>query len=464
MHLTCGVFGLGVVGGGVVDLVTSYTKNGRAKAVGASIFIKKVCVRDVKKAKQTLIDTGNGDNSSISIVTEYDDILKDDSINCVMELMGGVTNAKDIVFAAIAAGKHVITANKALLANFLSEILLLLSKNPSVKLCFEAAVCGGIPVIHSLCSDYYADSINKVMGIMNGTTNFMLSKMETEGASYAEALSEAQSLGFAEADPTADVEGLDVQAKLSLLAKLCYGRNIDLSTVPTKGISSLTSTDFENMRSMNCTVKLVGCASAFASSSLQEPGSVQIYVSPHAVPLSSPLASVSGAGNIVVISSKNMGESTMTGPGAGRYPTANSVLSDLFRLSCGLATPAFPLDEPLLAVTNDYSGAFYVRVTCVEECDGNGGEGGEGGVGGVGGEGVVGIAQKHISTELRTVAAAAGVTCSSISCNESQANSLYMKTGVTCESNMQAFSKGLSKCKWIAGPPFYMPILPASSA
>ena len=138
--------------------------------------------------------------------------------------MGGITHAKDVVFKAIEKGKHVVTANKALIANYLPELLALLKSNPSVNFSYEAAVCGGIPIIRSLQSDYLSDSITKVMGIMNGTTNFMLCKMEDEGADYSTVLKEAQDLGFAEADPTADVEGHDVQAKIAILVSsfICF--------------------------------------------------------------------------------------------------------------------------------------------------------------------------------------------------------------------------------------------------
>jgi homoserine dehydrogenase len=180
-----------------------------------------------------------------TLVTDYSAILDDDSINCVVEVMGGVTAAKDVVFEAIKRGKHVVTANKALLAQYLPEIQQLLkevgetalhgwltaphaprpialAQNPTVQFAYEAAVCGGIPIINSLQNDFYGDRIRKVRGIMNGTTNFMLSKMESEGAAYEAVLKEAQALGYAEADPTADVEGLDVQAKIALLTKVRY--------------------------------------------------------------------------------------------------------------------------------------------------------------------------------------------------------------------------------------------------
>jgi homoserine dehydrogenase len=243
------------------------------------------------------------------LVTDYEEILGDATINCVVELMGGTTHAKDVVFRAIAAGKHVVTANKALIAAYLPELQQALASNPSVKFLYEAAVCGGIPIIHALHTDFLADKVTKIMGIMNGTTNFMVCKMEDEGWDYGVALKEAQRLGFAEADPTADVEGHDVQAKIALLAKLAFGKTVPWETVPTTGISKITSVDFEYAKTLKSTIKLVGTAVQNVD------GSLAVFVAPNLVPLTSPLASAKGPGNMVVVSSENMGVSTLAGPG-----------------------------------------------------------------------------------------------------------------------------------------------------
>ena len=229
-------------------------------------------------------------------------ILEDDSINCVVELMGGVTTAKEVVFRAIQAGKHVITANKALVAAYLPEIEELLAKHPGVHFGYEAAVCGGIPIINVLHHNYMGDSITKVCGIMNGTTNFMLCKMETEGAAYGDVLKEAQDLGFAEADPTADVEGLDVQAKLALLTKLAFGVQVPLSEVPCEGITQLGKVDFEYASMMKSTIKLLGTAMLSGPNN----DKLSVFVSPVVVPRSSLIAAARGPGNIVQINSKNL--------------------------------------------------------------------------------------------------------------------------------------------------------------
>lgn len=352
IKLNVGIFGGGVVGGGVYELVQKCKASNRFSVIGADIEVSKICVRSLNKKRDFAV------KSSCKLVTDYNEILNDPDINCVVELMGGTTSAKDIVMTAINKGKHVVTANKALIAAYLPEIQAALAANPSATFSYEAAVCGGIPIIHSLQADFFADNIKKVMGIMNGTTNFMLCKMEDEHANYADALKEAQSLGYAEADPTADVEGHDVQAKISLLAKLCFGKTVPWETVPTVGISKISSVDFEYATILKSTIKLVGTATRNAD------GTLAVYVSPVVVPLNSPLASAKGPGNMVVITSENMDISTFAGPGAGRFPTANSVMNDLIRVSQDKAVAPFPLDMPELQLNTDYTASFYVRIKC----------------------------------------------------------------------------------------------------
>jgi len=349
--LRVGLFGGGIVGGGVYELVHKCLLSGRLSALNINLDIVKICVKSLDKPRDFTI------HPNTKLVTDYDDILLDKDINCVVELMGGVTHAKDVVMKAIYAGKHIVTANKALIAAHLPEIQEALAANPLVKFTFEAAVCGGIPIIHTFQTDLLADNIRKVMGIMNGTTNFMLSKMEDEHSEYADVLREAQALGYAEADPTADVEGHDVQAKIALLAKLGFGKTVPWETVPTTGISKVTATDFEYARLLKCTIKLIG------TSQLNDDGSLAVFVSPMIVPLTSPLSSAKGPGNMVLISSENLNVTTFAGPGAGRYATANSVMNDLFRICQGKTADPFPLNSDL-KLDNDYTARFYVRITC----------------------------------------------------------------------------------------------------
>ncbi|CAM9641461.1 unnamed protein product, partial [Ascophyllum nodosum] len=352
--LRIGMFGGGTVGGGVYE-ICEQDKKSFLKGLGCDTEIVKICVRDSAKERDFRLE------SKTEVVTDREAILDDDSINCVVELMGGVTTAKDVVFEAIRRNKHVITANKALVATYLSEIQELLKDHPGVTFGYEAAVCGGIPIITTLQNDYPGDKILKICGIMNGTTNFMLSKMESDGADYGDVLKEAQDLGYAEADPTADVEGFDVQAKIALLTKLAFGATVSSDSVPCKGISQLSSVDFEYARMMRSTIKLLG--TAMLSPDGQK---LSVFVSPVVVPLSHPIASARGAGNIVSVDSKNMGTASFSGPGAGRYPTANSVVNDIVRLGVGKVGAPFPFDKEWKLET-DFTATFYIRITCKDD-------------------------------------------------------------------------------------------------
>ena len=350
-----GMFGCGTVGGGVYNLIQRKQKE--FLNAGLDIKVSKICVRDPKKKRVDL----ELDLNSTTLVASYDDILQDPSITCVLELIGGVTDAKDIVFEAIRQNKDVITANKALVAQFMHPLMSLLSEHPQVRFGYEAAVCGGIPIIHTMQDGHMVDSITKVMGIMNGTTNFMLSKMDREGVAYADVLKEAQDLGFAEANPSADVDGYDVQSKIAILAKLAFGGTILPEQVPTTGITRLTQADFEYAKMMNSTIKLLGVA--------QRQDKVSVYVSPVMVPQDNVMSNVNGATNIVSILSSNLESSAYVGQGAGRYPTANSVLSDVLQLARGLCPVSpFPPENPV-KLESDFSARFYVRIKI---CDGVG--------------------------------------------------------------------------------------------
>ena len=424
IEMRVGIFGGGVVGGGVYEIIQKCMKNGKFPGIGANIEISKICVRSLSKPRDYTV------GSECKFVTDYNDILGDSSIDCIVEVMGGVTHAKDVVFEAIKAGKHVITANKALVATCLPEISSLLDANPKVKFAYEAAVCGGIPIIHALQSDFLGDDITRVCGIMNGTTNFMLCKMEDEGAAYAAVLKEAQDLGFAEADPTADVEGLDVQAKIALLTNLAYGRVVPTETIPTAGISSVASIDFEYAKMLKSTIKLVGCAATDPKTS-----SLAVYVSPMIVPLNSPLASAKGPGNMVLINSYNNTQSILAGPGAGRYPTANSVVNDLLRLSLDQVPKAFPLSNDI-TLDNNYDGEFYVRVNCADRLG--------------------------IIKQVGQAAEGAGVSIHAVLQNpiESYDNFNFVVTTETCKlSEVQAFAQALEGCEFTLASPMVMPLM-----
>jgi len=330
------------------------------------MLIKKIAIKDL--SEKDAWDFSVGDD--VEVVTDFNEILNDGDIDCVVELMGGIGVAKTVVFGAIEKGKHVVTANKALVAAFMPELTALLAEHPEVRFGYEASVAGGIPIIHALQNDYMGDNISQLMGIMNGTTNYMLTKMESEGADYGAVLKEAQDLGYAEADPTADVEGHDVRAKIAILARLVFGRDVPYTGIPCKGISQITSTDFVYAKQLSSTIKLVGTAQR------AEGGKLAVFVAPVVVPLTHPLASCRLATNMVEVSSENQGSTSFVGPGAGRFPTANSVVNDILRVCRGTTGAPFPITagtaggEPkvkrarveMLELEDDYTAKFFVRI------------------------------------------------------------------------------------------------------
>jgi len=350
--LNLGICGAGTVGGGVCEIIAKQQSFFR-KNLGVDLVVKKVCVRDMSKPRDFLAPNG----SPMEYTTNIDDVLNDPDIDCVVELIGGTDKAKDIVFESIKKGKHVVTANKALVAEHLDEIVGLLDTNPKVNFGLEAAVCGGIPIISLMQSSILPDAIQQVTGIMNGTTNFMLSKMEGEGADYAVVLKEAQDLGFAEADPSADVDGYDVRAKVSILAKLAFGTTVELDNVPMTGITRVSSNDFAYAKQMNCTVKLLGVARMVDNR-------LSVFVSPMMVPLDNAVGTTSGATNIVEIRSESLQSSSFVGQGAGRFPTANSVMSDILAVAQGRGLNAPFQRQTKRYIDNNYTARFYIRLQC----------------------------------------------------------------------------------------------------
>lgn len=364
LSLNIGMFGCGTVGGGVFELLHNPVKRQSLQKMGVDALVSKICVRDPSKKRELQ----HLQASQTQFTAKYSDILDDSNINCVVELMGGVDDAKDVVFGAIRAGKHVVTANKALVANFMPEIEQLLKEHPEVSFGYEAAVAGGIPIIHTLQGAYKSDTITEIAGIMNGTTNYMLSKMEAEGVAYDAVLKEAQDLGFAEANPSADVDGFDVQSKIAILAKLGFGGIVKPAEIPTVGISRISSADFEYAKMMDSTIKLLGVAKQLkpADDKTGIPQEVTVYVSPVVVKHSNVIASITGATNLVNVRSENLDSSAYVGPGAGRFPTANSVMNDIIQLARGDA-PLDPFNADLpVTLQPDYEAHFYVRITITD--------------------------------------------------------------------------------------------------
>lgn len=311
--ISIGLLGLGTVGSGVVKIIKNH-QDKLIHQVGCPVVIKKILVQDLHKSRPVEVETQ-------MLTSSADDILLDNDIDVVIEVMGGVEETKDYLIAALRQGKHVVTANKDLMALHGSELLTVASEH-GCDLFYEASVAGGIPILRGLVDGLASDRITQMMGIVNGTTNYILTKMSNEGCSYDEVLKEAQELGFAEADPTSDVEGLDAARKMTILATLGFSMHIDLEDVKVSGISNVTEEDIRYGKQLGYTMKLIGFAH-------REGEKVEVSVAPTFLSDNHPLASVQNEYNAVYVYGEAVGETMFYGPGAGSLPTATAVVSDL---------------------------------------------------------------------------------------------------------------------------------------
>lgn len=351
-----GIFGGGTVGGGIIEILKNKSEH-FTKLTNANVQVRKLCVRDASKERDFEIPEG------CTVVTSYDDIINDDDIDVVVEVMGGTTDAKDVVYNSIKAGKDVVTANKALIAAYLVEIEDLLKEvndareGKKVEFRYEAAVCGGIPIIRSMQSDFVGDEITMISGIINGCTNYMLTAMDQKKQTYEDALSEASKLGYAEADPTLDVGGFDARSKLKILIHLAFGIDVSEDEISTKGITELSKTDFEYAKRLGGTIKLMGVAKKISNNK------IAAFVSPTYVNSDATLAAVSGATNAIEVISDNLQSTSYIGQGAGRFPTANSCINDIISLAKGDKTPLpFNAKNNDMQFVNDYESLFYIRI------------------------------------------------------------------------------------------------------
>jgi len=318
MTVKIALLGFGTVASGVPFLLK---ENGEKinQSAHSEIEVAKVLVKD-ENEKNRLLAAGNDFN----FVTNVDDILSDPDITIVVELMGRIEPAKTFITRALEVGKHVVTANKDLLAVHGAELLEIAQAN-KVALYYEAAVAGGIPILRTLANSLASDKITRVLGVVNGTSNFMMTKMVEEGWSYDDALAEAQRLGFAESDPTNDVDGIDAAYKMVILSQFAFGMKVAFDDVAHKGIRNITPEDVAVAQNLGYVVKLVG--------SIEEtPSGIAAEVTPTFLPKAHPLASVNGVMNAVFVESIGIGESMYYGPGAGQKPTATSVVADIVRI------------------------------------------------------------------------------------------------------------------------------------
>ena len=308
-----GVLGAGTVGGTLITRLVHDRAAITAKT-GLDLRVLRVAVRDLSKPRSFTLEYG-------MITDDLQSVVDDPEIDLVVELMGGRDLAGDLVLAALAAGKPVVTANKELVASRGPE-LIAAAERSGVPLLFEAAVGGGIPIIRPLSETLAGEPIDRVLGIVNGTTNFILTRMADDGADYRDALAEAQELGYAEPDPTADVSGADAAAKAAILASLAFGTWVGLDDVYHEGIEDLSPVDMAFAEEFGYVVKLIGIAERTG-------GGVSARVHPVMIPTAHPLAAIRGATNAIFIEGPSVGELLFAGPGAGGDPTATAVLGDV---------------------------------------------------------------------------------------------------------------------------------------
>lgn len=313
-----GLIGFGNIGAGVVRLLQDNAGIVRQK-VGCGIVLKRIADLDITSDRGVTVD-------GTLLTTDVNQIFNDPDISIVIELVGGYEPAKSFVLQAIEAGKHVVTANKALLALHGDEIYAAAARN-GVEVQFEAAVGGGIPVLSAIKGNLAGNRFNSVFGIMNGTCNYILTRMTQEGADFADVLKSAQELGYAETDPTFDIEGTDTAHKLAVLASLCFGTKIDFNAIHTEGITGISGIDISFAAEFGYRIKLL------AIGKLTDDGQLEVRVHPTMIPLHNPLADVNGVFNAIRLTGDFVGPVLFYGRGAGQNPTASAIVGDLIALS-----------------------------------------------------------------------------------------------------------------------------------
>lgn len=308
-----GLIGLGTVGTGVVRILEGHQED-LQRQVGCPVQIEKILVSDVNKPRHVEVDPAKLTNNP-------DDLLNHPDIDLIVEVMGGTDKAHEYIMKALERGKHVVTANKDLMALHGQDVL----RKAAEKRCdvfYEASVAGGVPILRTLVDGFSSDRIYKIMGIVNGTTNYILSKMSQDGAAYDDVLREAQELGYAESDPTNDVGGFDAAYKMAILATLGFHAKIDFRDVKVQGITNVSIEDIQYAKRLGYEMKLLGIAES-------QNGHVHVAVEPTLVSRQHPLAAVSGVFNAIYVYGEAVGETMFYGRGAGEMPTATSVVADI---------------------------------------------------------------------------------------------------------------------------------------
>jgi homoserine dehydrogenase len=355
-----GLLGLGTVGAGVAKLLEEQRALLEERA-GCGLVLARVADLDLIRPREGL------DISRLPLTSDAQKVLDDPEIQIVVELVGGLEPARSFILRALAAGKHVVTANKALLAHHGAE-LYDEARRRGVTLAFEAAVAGGIPLIRSIKEGLVANRVLSLFGIVNGTSNYILSKMTDEGLDFSVVLKEAQAHGYAEADPTLDVEGLDSAHKLQILVTLAFRTFVDLKDIHTEGVTRVTPQDIAYARALGYRVKLLAIAKA-------TDGGLEARVHPTMIAADSPLAAVSGVFNAVFITGHAVGDLMFYGRGAGQLPTASAVWSDIVEIARRIAhgIPSLALELPStgpgalpLRPMDDIRSCYYLRVMALD--------------------------------------------------------------------------------------------------
>lgn len=360
--INIGLLGIGTVGGGTYT-VLKRNQEEIARRAGRAIVVKMIADRDLDRAR-SFADQG------VIVTDNAHEITTHPDIDIVVELIGGQTIAKDLILEAIAHGKHVVTANKALLANHGTEIFAA-ARAKGVMVAFEAAVAGGIPIIKALREGLTANRITWIAGIINGTSNFILSEMRDKGLSFEQVLAEAQKLGYAEADPTYDIEGIDAAHKITLLSAIAFGIPVQFSKVYTEGITKLTGEDIRYAEDLGYRIKLLGITKRV------EKG-IELRVHPTLIPVRRLIANVEGVMNAIVVKGDAVGATLYYGAGAGAEPTASSVIADLVdvtrmqtadpmhRVPTLSFQPDLLSDTPVISM-DDVETSYYLRMQVIDK-------------------------------------------------------------------------------------------------
>lgn len=346
-----GIIGFGVVGTGTAKILLSH-RDVIKKRTGIDLILKKVADKDITRPRDITLPEG-------VLTTSAQEVIDDPEIDIVVELIGGLHPAKEFIIEALSKGKHVVTANKALLAEDGNDIFAL-AKEKGLQVGFEASVGGGIPIIKVMREGLIANKMLAIYGIINGTTNYILTKMTQEGIDFQDALREAQQLGYAEADPTLDIEGIDSAHKITILASLAYGIPLSFSKVYCEGITKITSQDIAFAREFGYKIKLLAIAKILN-------GEIELRVHPTMVPEDYLIAKVDGVFNAIYVEGDNVGSTLYYGRGAGSMPTGSAVVSDIVDIAKGTNPMPLELTENLrIKPIEEIESMYYFRFSALD--------------------------------------------------------------------------------------------------